>query len=315
MNMNTVPRVQVLLSAYNGSAYIEQQVKSILEQEKVETRILVRDDGSKDDTTAIVEKMVRTYPERIKLEKGKNLGYRRSFLHMLALADKTAEYFAFADQDDVWEKDKLVCAVSMLCKQPECWLYASALKITEENLQILGISGKSNLKQTLGSFFVRTRLAGCTMVFTKELLKVALHYSNLQISHETAPDHDALLCMLCMLYGKKIAIDPTAHILHRRHEAAQTSGGRGLMNRVQVESKRIFHRKHSYCYTARLLLQEDIDWEKDERSTENYKLLQNIAKYGDKKLGGVRLCMNKEISCGIKAADILIRCKMLLGIY
>lgn len=118
-------------------------------------------------------------------------------------------------------------------------LYASALKMADKNLNVQYVRKYNDLKQTLGSFFVRIRLAGCTMVFTKKLLDIAKKYSNLNFASESRLDHDALLCMLSLLYDRKILIDDNAYILHRRHDSAETSGGRGLMNRIEVEVKRI----------------------------------------------------------------------------
>ena len=48
-------KVQVLLSTYNGEKYLKEQLDSIIAQEGVDVHILVRDDGSKDDTIKILE--------------------------------------------------------------------------------------------------------------------------------------------------------------------------------------------------------------------------------------------------------------------
>ncbi len=308
-----MPKIQVFLSAYNGEKYIEEQIQSILNQENVDVYILIRDDGSIDNTKGVLRKLCAENGERIQIIEGENVGYRKSFLSMLAYSRKDVDYFSFADQDDVWERVKLENAIKLLEKNPENWLYASALKITDENLNVLSIKCAADLKQSLGSFFVRTRLAGCTMVFTRELEQIAEKYTNLDVSREMAPDHDGLLCMLSLLYNREILLDSEAYILHRRHEGTETSGGRGLTNRIQVELKRILHRTNSYKYAATLLLNETILRSEDER--ENRELLNEIANYDKSKKGVIKLCLNPKITCGIKVADILIRCKILLRKY
>lgn len=314
MQMPTVlPKIQVFLSTYNGEKYIEEQIESILNQENVDVYLLVRDDGSTDDTKRILRELCAENCERIQVIEGENVGYRKSFLSMLAYSKKDVEYFSFADQDDVWERVKLENAIKLLEKNPDSWLYASALKITDENLNVLSVKRTTDLKQSLGSFFVRTRLAGCTMVFTRELKQIAEKYANLDVGREMAPDHDGLLCMLSLLYNRNIILDPEAYILHRRHEGTETSGGRGLTNRIQVELKRILHRTNSYKYVATLLLNETIL--QSEEGKENRKLLNEIANYDKTEKTVVKLCLNQKITCGIKAADILIRCKMLLRKY
>lgn len=101
--MNT-KSVQVVMSTYNGEKYLKEQIDSILSQEGVDVRLYIRDDGSSDRTTDILA----SYQEHknVKIEKGNNLGFAKSFLTALDECDE-ADYYAFSDQDDVWEKDKL----------------------------------------------------------------------------------------------------------------------------------------------------------------------------------------------------------------
>ena len=98
------------MSTYNGQKYIRQQIDSILQQTNVEVNLLVRDDGSKDDTIKILDE----YKQEGKLTyyTGPNLGPQLSFLNLLNNCPK-ADYYAFADQDDYWEKDKLSTAVKL----------------------------------------------------------------------------------------------------------------------------------------------------------------------------------------------------------
>ena len=309
----SIPKVQVFLSAYNGEKYIQEQVQSILGQKNVEVYLLIRDDGSTDRTRSIIESLRTENPKKIEIIEGENLGYRKSFLRMLSYSKVEMDYFAYADQDDVWQNEKLEKAIQMLLSNPESWLYASSLKITDENLKILNIKCTTDLRQSLGGFFVRTRLAGCTMVFTKQLENIAEKYSNLEIDRDTAPDHDCLLCMLSLLYNRKIAIDMESYILHRRHEGTETSGGQGLLNRIKVEINRLIHRPNSYKYIAKLLLNEAI--EVSENNEENIKLIEDISCYDKSFISTIKLCFNREIRCGIRTADILIRCKMLLRRY
>ena len=256
MDKLTIPRVQVFMSTYNGMGYVKEQVDSIMNQEGCYTSILARDDGSTDGTLAVLKSLQAQYGDRISIIEGNNVGYRKSFLSMLEAANPKMNYYAYSDQDDYWESDKISRAVELLNSDKGTMLYASALKIADKDLNVQYVRKYDDLKQTLGSFFVRTRLAGCTMVFTKELLDIAKKYSNLNFASESMPDHDALLCMLSLLYDRKILIDDNAYILHRRHDSAETSGGRGLMNRIRVEIKRIRERNYSYQNTANLLMQE-----------------------------------------------------------
>ena len=57
-------KVQILMSTYNGEKYLKEQIQSILNQEQVEIELLVRDDGSNDDTI----KILKQYSQNSKLK-------------------------------------------------------------------------------------------------------------------------------------------------------------------------------------------------------------------------------------------------------
>ena len=54
-------KVIVLMSTYNGVCYLREQIESVLAQELIEVELLVRDDGSSDATTSILEDYARRY--------------------------------------------------------------------------------------------------------------------------------------------------------------------------------------------------------------------------------------------------------------
>ena len=112
MNTN---RIAVLLSAYNGEQYIEDQVRSILNQESIDSlTIIVRNDGSKDGTVDILQKL-RKEQNNIEILDEQNIGFAASFLRLLEYAyNKGYDYYAFSDQDDYWLPEKLSIAIKAL---------------------------------------------------------------------------------------------------------------------------------------------------------------------------------------------------------
>ena len=98
-------KLAVLMSTYNGSKYLRQQLESILNQVcDCEIDIWVRDDGSSDDTL----KILREYAAfgRLRWYTGENLKPARSFLDLVKHCPGY-DYYAFSDQDDVWYPNKL----------------------------------------------------------------------------------------------------------------------------------------------------------------------------------------------------------------
>lgn len=94
--------VAVLMSTYNGEKYIKEQIESILGQENVSVEIFIRDDGSIDHTVDIVEKY-----DNINIIRGENIGVGNSFMELVYKVPNSFEFYAFADQDDIWLNNKM----------------------------------------------------------------------------------------------------------------------------------------------------------------------------------------------------------------
>ena len=105
-----IPRVLVLMSTYNGERFLEEQLDSILSQEGVDVSLLVRDDGSKDNTCQLLSDYA-SRNQNIKMKACENVGFVKSFS---ALVNIDADYYAFADQDDIWMPNKLATACAVL---------------------------------------------------------------------------------------------------------------------------------------------------------------------------------------------------------
>ena len=89
--------ITVLMSTYNGEMFIREQIDSILNSKDVELQLLVRDDGSSDQTIPIL----KSYQTKKKLSfyQGHNVRPAKSFMELLCKAPNS-KYYAFSDQDD-----------------------------------------------------------------------------------------------------------------------------------------------------------------------------------------------------------------------
>jgi len=304
-------KVNILLSAFNGEKYIEEQIKSILAQKDVKIHLIIRDDGSTDNTVKIIKSIQKENGNRIDLIEGENVGCPKSFYLLLCARDKNSDYYAFSDQDDVWMSEKLIAAIKKLECENEKWLYSSALILTDKNLKRISFRNQKNVRQTLKSFFIRTRLAGCTMVFKPELAEIAGNVQVSKVENVSLPDHDAFLCMISLASGKKIIIDDHAYILHRRLENSVTAG-RGIKKRILVEYNRIFRRKDSYSNAASMILKRS---DEIQINADNISFLKNVMCSNKNRRARIYLFFDKEFSCGIIGADALIRIKIMHRTY
>lgn len=102
--------VLVLMATYNGEKYLEQQLESLFNQKEIDVEVLVRDDGSSDKTKSILDKWQKK--AKLKWYTGEHLNVKYGFYDLMEQASRTShQYFAFCDQDDVWDDDKLYIAV------------------------------------------------------------------------------------------------------------------------------------------------------------------------------------------------------------
>jgi len=125
-------KVAILLATYNGSEYIREFLESLIAQTYADFKLIVRDDGSTDDTLEII----RSHSSGIKLdfiETNVRLGPAKSFFELLTQAPDDFDFYFFADQDDYWHKSKVERAVNKLSAENEnIALYCSRLEYVDE---------------------------------------------------------------------------------------------------------------------------------------------------------------------------------------
>lgn len=206
--------VQVLLAAYNGQDYLCEQLDSILAQKHVRVSLLVRNDGSTDQTGRILAAYEKKYPN-ISVYTGKNIGAARSFYHLLANAGAGADYYAFADQDDVWLEDKLARAVRLLEKAGQKnlpLLYAGEAIYASRDLKHREAFAYQNRKSaSFGNALVENICMGCTQVFNRRLYQLVRGHLP-----DTDVMHDWWMYLSASYFGRVI-YDTKPKILYRQH--------------------------------------------------------------------------------------------------
>lgn len=113
------PQIIVLLATRNGAAHLRAQLESFLSQLHRPTRLIISDDGSRDDTPAILAEFAASAPGFIvELKDGPRRGGAQNFLRLLQTVPKGTDFVALSDQDDVWLPDKIARGVRLLSQLP-----------------------------------------------------------------------------------------------------------------------------------------------------------------------------------------------------
>ena len=210
------PKVLVLMSTYNGERFLEEQLDSILSQEDVNVSLLVRDDGSKDNTCQILSDYALKH-QNIELKLCENVGFVKSFSELVKMAvtlDIDADYYAFADQDDIWMPQKLAMACSVLAtkdnSKPNLFT-SNSMQIDAEGRELELFHKGPEPKFRKGNVLVFGTEQGCSMVFNRKAVEI---YSE----HEPSLTwHDRWLYHICYFLGS-VTYDHQPLFYYRRHE-------------------------------------------------------------------------------------------------
>lgn len=226
-------KVQILLSTYNGTAYLKPLMETLLVQDYPDLEILVRDDGSTDSTVAMLRQYVMTRAN-ISVTVGPNVGFVRSFFTLLQWASPAAEYVAFCDQDDVWLPDKVSRAVQLLrsCPSERPALYCSRVILVDSQLTPIRYSELPRKGLSFSNALVECSTGGCTIVMNQAARELVLQELPAQ-----ALGHDWWLYLVISAFGQ-IVYDEEPRILYRKHAANTFGVPVGWMERWTLRLRR-----------------------------------------------------------------------------
>jgi len=214
--------IDILMATYNGSKYIQEQLNSILEQTYSNWNLIIRDDGSSDNTIEIIKKYIEKYPLKIKLieDNYKNIGITMNFSKLVEYS--TSNYIMFCDQDDVWKKNKIEKTFSQMKNLENKvniampLLVFSDLTTVDNKLNIINESFWKSQKinpeisKNLYQVLAQNVVTGCTIMINKKSKEQFFPISTKNILH----DH-WLVVNICK-YGK-IAYINESLIYYRQH--------------------------------------------------------------------------------------------------
>ncbi len=231
------------MATFNGAAgdgaHLRDQIDSILVQDGVDVDLLISDDGSTDGTAELCRAYSTLLPNVAFRQSAENLGVARNFMAMAYDADPAAhDYFAFADQDDLWLVDKLERATTLLeGAGPRALYYSDVTHVDARSGEILPSDAPlyEGLARNLGTLLVSNWAAGCTMVFDSELLRLLQAHPQARF----ARIHDAWVHLVALSCAKTVPDLAHSSIVHR------ITGENATLERVERDFGRLSARRLS----------------------------------------------------------------------
>ena len=202
--------VSVVMCTYNGEKYIREQIDSILQQTYSVDEIIIQDDCSTDGTCEVLYEYQQRYSQIQVIRNKRNIGINPNFFSAIARAK--GDYIAIADQDDIWELDKIELQLKFIGDKLLC---AGRTTPFSTDGSAVRVDGREPNISLLRQMFIGT-IAGHTILFHRNLL------GGVNIDEITTVGmYDSLLSMLAMAHNSVVFIDRTI-VRQRRYSSAAT---------------------------------------------------------------------------------------------
>jgi rhamnosyltransferase len=230
------PSVGVMLTTYNGAAFVREQLESLLHQVGVSLHVYVFDDGSTDDTLSVLGEFAADHPGLFSIFENAP-GYGGTGLNICCNLRNVVgdhDYVALADQDDFWLPNKLQRAVEALSRE-RAGLYFSNLLAWDGKDRILGVVKRDTPPQAHDHLFGGGS-AGCTYVMSRHLFtRLQEVFARTDVGGVRRISHDWIIYFLARHYGYQVCASSDALIRYRVHSSSQyggmSLGGFGAMRR------------------------------------------------------------------------------------
>ncbi|MBX9404207.1 glycosyltransferase [Pseudomonas baetica] len=226
------PKVAVLLAAYNGTQWIEEQLASILAQSAVNVTVYISVDASTDETETWCAQFAADHQNIVVLPSGFRFGgASRNFFRLIRDVDLTSyDYVSFADQDDIWHSDKLQRAIASLLEKD--------VDACSSNVTAFWDDGRTHLlnkaqPQTRWDYLFEAAGPGCTYVLGAPLVQ-AMKQSMLAQwdTLQSVGLHDWYCYAFARSHGFSWYIDPRPSMDYRQHDSNQVGANTGFSSMI-----------------------------------------------------------------------------------
>lgn len=180
-------KLSIVMTTYNGIRYIEEQLESIVNQEREADEVLIFDDGSNDGTPEFIEKYIiknklnNTWKVIVNEE---NKGWRRNFVE--GIWSSTGDLVFPCDQDDIWHKDKLKVMEDIMINNPQIKVLTTNVTNLYDNSKREQSSDQNEKLEKVSwtKHIFKVDAPGCVFCIRKEIVEKSKNYYNVEYAHD-----------------------------------------------------------------------------------------------------------------------------------
>lgn len=218
----TSPDVAILMGTYEGPEFFGRQLESIIAQTVTGWKLWISDDSSSSVMRDVLPAYREALGDRVELNDGPRRGLVANFLSLACRPDIDTRYFAFADQDDIWDADKLERALAWLDTVPESVpaLYCGRVRLVDRDGRELGLSPLFSRPPGFRNALVQSLAGGNTMVFNAAARRLLMKAG----ADVDVAVHDWWVYLVVSGCGGVVRYDACPSLSYRQHEGNVIGG-------------------------------------------------------------------------------------------
>jgi glycosyltransferase involved in cell wall biosynthesis len=222
----------ILLCTFNGERFLVEQLDSLQRQSFTNWKLIASDDGSSDRTRSILQDFKNSQEAgKVEIIDGPRRGAAANFLFLACREGLASDYYAFCDQDDIWEADKLARAISALEEMDAGVpaVYGSRTRLIDAAGRDIGLSPLFSRAPTFRCALVQSIAGGNTMVFNQSAREL-LAFGGADV---IVPSHDWWLFQVISACGGQVHYDAVPSVRYRQHGQNVIGANTGFAARMR----------------------------------------------------------------------------------
>ena len=234
-----IAKVAIILGFYNGNKFLVEQLKSIISQTQNNLKIFIFNDKSTKKILNLEKAYLRNSNKKITLVNRKeNHGFAKNFLLGLKDVGANFDYYAFSDQDDIWEDNKIEDAVKEISKfdfsKPVLYCSRTAY-ISNDSSKEIGSSRNFKKDAIFKNALIQNIAGGNTIVMNKEARNLVV--SSLKCREFVS--HDWWCYQMISAAGGEIIFSSKKSLKYRQHDK-NLIGGNNSFKEKSIRLRKFF---------------------------------------------------------------------------